>query len=54
MPAAAVVLPAAAYGFGHSLKATAASQTLVIGSNVAPPILDPTKSPSAAIDDPAQ
>lgn len=48
---AAVVLPAAAYGFAHSLKATAASQTLVIGSNVAPPILDPTKSPSAAIDE---
>jgi len=38
----AVAVPAVAYGFSHTLRAPAASSTLVIGSNVAPPILDPT------------
>ncbi len=47
----AVALPAAAYGFSRTLHTTAASSTLVVGSNVAPPILDPTASPSAAIDE---
>jgi peptide/nickel transport system substrate-binding protein len=47
--ALAVALPpVAAYGFGESAKA---GGTLVVGSNVAPPILDPTASPSAAIDE---
>src|SRR3954471_11979292 len=44
----AVALPAVAYAFGQSSQA---GGTLVIGSNVAPPILDPTASPSAAIDE---
>jgi hypothetical protein len=47
----AVALPAVAYGFTQTLRGTAASSTLVVGSNVAPPILDPTASPSAAIDE---
>jgi peptide/nickel transport system substrate-binding protein len=47
----AVALPAVAYGFSQATHAVAASSTLVVGSNIAPPILDPTASPSAAIDE---
>lgn len=49
--ALAVALAAAAYGFSQSVEASAASRTLVVGSDVAPPSLDPTASPSAAIDE---
>lgn len=49
--ALAVAVPAAAFGFGRATHSRAASGTLVIGSNVAPPTLDPTASPSAAIDE---
>jgi peptide/nickel transport system substrate-binding protein len=45
----AVALPAAV-AYGVTQKAEQSS-TLVVGSNVAPPILDPTASPSAAIDE---
>jgi len=49
--ALAVAVPAAALGFGHVARSHTASGTLVIGSNVAPPTLDPTASPAAAIDE---
>jgi peptide/nickel transport system substrate-binding protein len=38
-------------GAGASSGSSTSTQTLVIGSNVAPPTLDPTASPSAAIDE---
>ena len=50
--ALAVALPAAALGDRHSARSHAAGgSVLTVGSNVAPPILDPTASPSAAIDE---
>jgi len=49
--ALAVTLPAVAYGVGAASHATRAGGTLVIGSNVAPPTLDPTVNPAAAIDE---
>ena len=49
--ALAVVLPTVAFALGTTTHATRASRTLVIGSNVAPPTLDPSASPSAAIDE---
>lgn len=49
--ALAVALPAVAHGFGTTSHTAGAGGTLVIGSNVAPPTLDPSASPSAAIDE---
>lgn len=49
--ALAVALPAVAFGFGAATHTGRAGGTLVIGSNVAPPTLDPSASPSAAIDE---
>jgi len=49
--ALAVALPAAAYGLAHGGHAHDAGGVLTVGSNIAPPILDPTASPSAAIDE---
>jgi peptide/nickel transport system substrate-binding protein len=49
--ALAVAVPAVAFGFGDKTQSSAASGTLVIGSNVAPPTLDLTANPAAAIDE---
>jgi peptide/nickel transport system substrate-binding protein len=49
--AVAVALPTVAYGITRTTHAQSAGRTLVIGSNVAPPTLDPSASPSAAIDE---
>ena len=49
--AVAVALPTVAYGIARTTHAHTAGSTLVIGSNVAPPTLDPSASPSAAIDE---
>ena len=49
--ALAIAAPAVALGFARSHQSRAASGTLVIGSNVAPPTLDLTANPAAAIDE---
>jgi peptide/nickel transport system substrate-binding protein len=49
--ALAVTLPAVALAVGTTTHAQRASSTLVIGSNVAPPTLDPSVNPAAAIDE---
>ena len=49
--ALAVALPAVAFGFGTTTHSRAASGTIVVGSNVAPPTLDLTANPAAAIDE---